>query len=272
MGHGHGGGGGGGAEVDAAKAAKAAAVQKAIERQEMAIQARIRGVELAHEADEALDRAKEAAHLSAAIRRGETEPVPKDAVPASVMKRLAAERREREKKRKGSPEGSDAPDSPASANGKLGSGKKGKQAKAARAPPRPALDIKNDPRAAEVAKMWRKAAELDACAVCGEPDPDRWDAKDEIIFCDGCDLQVHLSCYGMRRVPEGEWLCVGCDDGLDVGKARLGQFGGCALCPQPAISRQAGSAVGVGRGVGIPGDSRAHRVRRVPARGVHHPR
>ena len=150
------------------------------------------------------------------------------------MKRLAAERREREKKRKGSPEGSDALDSPASANGKLGSGKKGKQAKAARAPPRPALDIKNDPKAAEVAKMWRKAAELDACAVCGEPDPDHWDAKDEIIFCDGCDLQVHLSCYGMRRVPEGEWMCVGCTDGLDVGKARLGQFGVCALCPQPA--------------------------------------
>ena len=214
-------------------AAAAAAVQKAIERQEIAIQARIRGVELAHEADEALDRAKEAAHLSAAIRRGETKPVPKNAVPASVMKRLAAERREREKKRKGSPEGSDALDSPASANGKLGSGKKGKQAKAAKAPPRPALDIKNDARAAEVAKMWRKSAELDACAVCGEPDPDHWDAKDEIIFCDGCNLQVHLSCYGMRKVPEGEWMCVGCSDGLDVGKARLGQFGVCALCPQP---------------------------------------
>uniref|UniRef100_A0A7S0NHQ2 PHD-type domain-containing protein n=1 Tax=Micromonas pusilla TaxID=38833 RepID=A0A7S0NHQ2_MICPS len=214
-------------------AAAAAAVQKAIERQEIAIQARIRGVELAHEADEALDRAKEAAHLSAAIRRGETKPVPKNAVPASVMKRLAAERREREKKRKGSPEGSDALDSPASANGKLGSGKKGKQAKAAKAPPRPALDIKNDPRAAEVAKMWRKSAELDACAVCGEPDPDHWDPKDEIIFCDGCNLQVHLSCYGMRKVPEGEWMCVGCSDGLDVGKARLGQFGVCALCPQP---------------------------------------
>ena len=220
MGHVHGGGGGGGAEGD-----RAAGDRHPGEDQ---------GVELAHEADEALDRAKEAAHLSAAIRRGETKPVPKNAIPASVMKRLAAERREREKKRKGSPEGSDALDSPASANGKLGSGKKGKQAKAAKAPPRPALDIKNDPRAAEVAKMWRKSAELDACAVCGEPDPDHWDAKDEIIFCDGCNLQVHLSCYGMRRVPEGEWMCVGCTDRLDVGKARLGQFGVCALCPQPA--------------------------------------
>ena len=34
-------------------------------------------------------------------------------------------------------------------------------------------------------------------------------------------------------------------------------------------ARQARPAVGLGRGVGIPGDPRAHRVRRVPARGVH---
>ena len=214
-----------------ATAAAAAAVQKAIERQEIAIQAKMRGVELAREADEALGRAKEAAQVSAAVKRGDAKPVPRHSVPASVMKA----RRDGQKKRKGSPDGSDALDSPASAAGKDAATKKGKHAAKAQKPkkPRAALDIKNDPRSAEVAKMWRKAAELDACAVCGEPEPDHWDAKDEIIFCDGCDLQVHLSCYGMRKVPDGEWMCVGCNDGLDVGKARLGQFGVCALCPQP---------------------------------------
>ena len=214
-----------------ATAAAAAAVQKAIERQEIAIQAKMRGVELAREADEALGRAKEAAQVSAAVKRGDAKPVPRHSVPASVMKA----RRDGQKKRKRSPDGSDALDSPASAAGKDAATKKGKHAAKAQKPkkPRAALDIKNDPRSAEVAKLWRKAAELDACAVCGEPEPDHWDAKDEIIFCDGCDLQVHLSCYGMRKVPDGEWMCVGCNDGLDVGKARLGQFGVCALCPQP---------------------------------------
>ncbi|EEH55425.1 uncharacterized protein MICPUCDRAFT_18869, partial [Micromonas pusilla CCMP1545] len=81
--------------------------------------------------------------------------------------------------------------------------------------------------------MWRAAAKLDACHVCGEEAPDHWRADDEILFCDGCDVQVHVSCYGLEGVPEGEWLCVGCSDGVDAGKVSKGEFGVCALCPQP---------------------------------------
>jgi hypothetical protein len=36
--------------------------------------------------------------------------------------------------------------------------------------------------------------------VCGEADPDFWAIEgDLIVQCDGCDEQVHLSCYGLGR-------------------------------------------------------------------------
>jgi hypothetical protein len=44
--------------------------------------------------------------------------------------------------------------------------------------------------------------ELDSCHVCGEEAPDHWKPDDEIVFCDGCDIQVHLSCYGLSKVPK----------------------------------------------------------------------
>ena len=100
-------------------------------------------------------------------------------------------------------------------------------------PPRPRMDLAGDPAARERAALWKRASSLDACHVCGEGAPDHWREDDEIIFCDGCDVQVHLSCYGLTKVPEGEWRCVGCEDGVDAGEADEGEFGVCALCPQP---------------------------------------
>ena len=100
-------------------------------------------------------------------------------------------------------------------------------------PPRPRMDLVGDPAARERAALWKRASSLDACHVCGEGAPDHWREDDEIIFCDGCDVQVHLSCYGLTKVPEGEWRCVGCEDGVDAGEADEGEFGVCALCPQP---------------------------------------
>ena len=52
-------------------------------------------------------------------------------------------------------------------------------------------------------------------------------------MCDGCDSQVHLSCYGLTEVPEGEWFCQGCVDGIKQGEGRAPDAGMCSLCPVP---------------------------------------
>ena len=45
------------------------------------------------------------------------------------------------------------------------------------------------------------------CEVCkdiySEPD-------NEMIFCDNCNICVHQSCYGVPKIPHGEWYCTPC--------------------------------------------------------------
>ncbi|KAK1285061.1 Histone-lysine N-methyltransferase ATX1 [Acorus calamus] len=64
-----------------------------------------------------------------------------------------------------------------------------------------------------------------SCAVCGSTDGD---PTDPIVFCDGCDLMVHATCYGdplTRGVPDGDWLCSRCgSDDVTAGYD-------CCLCP-----------------------------------------
>ncbi|KAJ0507954.1 putative chromatin regulator PHD family [Helianthus annuus] len=65
------------------------------------------------------------------------------------------------------------------------------------------------------------------CAVCQSTDGD---AKDPIVFCDGCDLMVHTTCYGApltNGVPEGDWFCSKCKSS---GKSKVGSLS-CCLCP-----------------------------------------
>ena len=38
-----------------------------------------------------------------------------------------------------------------------------------------------------------------------------------MLLCDGCDLEMHMSCAGLTTVPEGDWLCATC---LDILAAR----------------------------------------------------
>jgi NuA3 HAT complex component NTO1 len=30
---------------------------------------------------------------------------------------------------------------------------------------------------------------------------------DAIVLCDGCDVAVHQTCYGITRLPKGHWFC-----------------------------------------------------------------
>ncbi|KAK6743745.1 hypothetical protein RB195_010814 [Necator americanus] len=60
-----------------------------------------------------------------------------------------------------------------------------------------------------------------ACDICRafESEPD-----DEMVFCDGCNLCVHMSCYGLQVLPPGEWLCMKC-------RFCFGRNPPCILCP-----------------------------------------
>ncbi|CAL4965688.1 unnamed protein product [Urochloa decumbens] len=65
------------------------------------------------------------------------------------------------------------------------------------------------------------------CAVCGSTDGD---PSDPIVFCDGCDLMVHASCYGnplAQAIPDGDWFCSLCS----ADKSKPAARPSCCLCP-----------------------------------------
>ncbi|CAO2185955.1 unnamed protein product [Urochloa humidicola] len=65
------------------------------------------------------------------------------------------------------------------------------------------------------------------CAVCGSTDGD---PSDPIVFCDGCDLMVHASCYGnplAQAIPDGDWFCLLCS----AKKSKPAARPSCCLCP-----------------------------------------
>ena len=51
-------------------------------------------------------------------------------------------------------------------------------------------------------------AEIDeCCGVCF--DGDSYD-DNPILFCEKCDVAVHQHCYGVKKIPEGDWFCKAC--------------------------------------------------------------
>ncbi|KAL5804874.1 hypothetical protein ACOSQ3_031674 [Xanthoceras sorbifolium] len=64
------------------------------------------------------------------------------------------------------------------------------------------------------------------CAVCQSTDGDQ---TDPIVFCDGCNLMVHTTCYGnplVKGIPEGEWFCAQC-----LAEKPKKAYSSCCLCP-----------------------------------------
>ncbi|KUI60723.1 Origin recognition complex subunit 4 [Cytospora mali] len=47
----------------------------------------------------------------------------------------------------------------------------------------------------------------EVCTICSKPDSR---SGNQIIFCDNCDLAVHQKCYGIARIPRGDWFCKDC--------------------------------------------------------------
>jgi hypothetical protein len=54
-----------------------------------------------------------------------------------------------------------------------------------------------------------------SCCICFVPDAFT-DEDDPVLICEGCDINVHMSCYGLagRAVPKGDWFCELCRAGL----------------------------------------------------------
>ncbi|KAH9387374.1 bromodomain and PHD finger-containing protein 1 [Nematocida major] len=63
----------------------------------------------------------------------------------------------------------------------------------------------------------------DECNICGEKETED---DDFLVFCDGCNIAVHQSCYGVPNIPEGNWLCRPC---LLAPKKTIS----CILCQNP---------------------------------------
>ncbi|GKV47899.1 hypothetical protein SLEP1_g54749 [Rubroshorea leprosula] len=69
------------------------------------------------------------------------------------------------------------------------------------------------------------------CAICQSTDGD---PSDPIVFCDGCDLMVHATCYGnplVRTIPEGEWFCAQCLASKSSPVEKKKRTFSCCLCP-----------------------------------------
>ncbi|CTQ86796.1 PHD-type domain-containing protein [Caenorhabditis elegans] len=40
------------------------------------------------------------------------------------------------------------------------------------------------------------------CSICNKPEK-----EDEIVFCDRCDRGFHTYCVGLKKLPQGTWIC-----------------------------------------------------------------
>lgn len=49
--------------------------------------------------------------------------------------------------------------------------------------------------------------EEEPCHVCYGGHIEDWN---QILFCDTCDVAVHQECYGVQKIPDGQWLCSWC--------------------------------------------------------------
>lgn len=60
------------------------------------------------------------------------------------------------------------------------------------------------------------------CSICLESDTDD---DNLILYCDNCNVPVHQICYGVMKIPSGNWYCYVCAKNGDVNNTK------CQLCP-----------------------------------------
>ena len=95
--------------------------------------------------------------------------------------------------------------------------------------------IKNSPSAFENDDDFEDAVDDDTpCSICKLQDTTD---ENPILFCDGCNLAFHQACYGIKKIPSGDYfcdMCINCstkkNEYRSMSKGRL-KRNACCLCP-----------------------------------------
>ena len=106
--------------------------------------------------------------------------------------------------------------------------------------------ILNRRKEMDMAFQKQRDQDMDAvCEICndGEVTPDN-----QILFCEACNVAIHQYCYGIEKVPEGDYYCIACRyfgrDKIDMAVAKQIERGAslkmapsplpinCELCPR----------------------------------------
>lgn len=104
-------------------------------------------------------------------------------------------------------------------------------------------------RIKEEQRVWEEQQEQEENAVCDICHDGESTGENRIIFCDSCDVSVHQHCYGIEKVPKGDYFCHAClffkrdkpdkDDTMDInGQQRKVDKKPplpicCEVCPKP---------------------------------------
>lgn len=57
---------------------------------------------------------------------------------------------------------------------------------------------------------WQRQLEQDMNAVCDICNDGEVTPSNQILFCEACNVAVHQMCYGIDRVPSGDYYCIPC--------------------------------------------------------------
>lgn len=96
--------------------------------------------------------------------------------------------------------------------------------------------VLNRRRELDIAFQKQRDQDMDAvCEICGDGEVT---PENQILFCEACNVAIHQYCYGIEKVPEGDYYCIACryfgreEAGLAVAR-QLERGAALKLTPSP---------------------------------------